>query len=51
MEEYIDQIEKFLRGQMNCEEEDMFKTSLATDARLRFYAFILTYMLRKQKSG
>jgi len=51
MEEYIDQIEKFLRGQMNCEEEDMFKTSLTTDAHLSFYAFILTYMLRKQKSG
>ena len=37
--------------QMNRKEEDIFKTALATDARLRFYAFILTYMLRKQKSG
>ena len=50
MEEYIDQIEKFLRGQMNRKEEDIFKTALTTDACLRFYAFILTYMLRKQKT-
>lgn len=51
MEEYIDQIEKFLRGQMSCEEEVEFKTALTTDAHLRFYALILTYMLIKQKSG
>jgi len=49
MEEYIDQIEKFLRGQMSWKEEGEFKTALTTDAHLRLYAFILTYMLRKQK--
>ena|GEM_PF-3130806 len=51
MEEYIDKIERFLRGQMSWEEEGEFKTALTTDVRLRFYAFFLIYMLRKQKSG
>ena len=46
MEEYINQIEKFLRGQMSLEEESLFKTSLKTDAHLRLYAFIMAYMLK-----
>lgn len=49
MMEYIDQIEKFLKGQMSQQEEGMFKKSLTTDANLRLYAFIVTYVLRKQK--
>lgn len=49
MTEYIDQIEKFLRGQMSQEEEVTFKSSLATDANLRLYAFIVAYMLKRQK--
>lgn len=49
MKEYIDQMEKFLRGQMSHEEEVAFKTSLTIDARLRSYAFIVAIMLRKQK--
>lgn len=51
MDNYIDQIEKFLRGQMSQEEEDMFKKSLATDAHLCSFAFILAYILRMQKTG
>lgn len=51
MEEYIELIEKFLRGQMNHEEEGTFKSSLTTDARLRSFAFIVANMIRKQKSG
>lgn len=50
MTEYIDQIEKFLRGQMSQEEESKFKASLTKDARLRSYAFIVAFMLRKQKT-
>ena len=50
MENYIDYIEKFLRGQMSQDEERAFKSSLTTDANLRLYAFFLTYMLRQQKS-
>lgn len=50
MKEYIDQIEKFLRGQMSKVEECEFKASLRGDAHLRSFAFIVTYMLRKQKS-
>lgn len=49
MENHIDQIEKFLRGQMSQEEEDMFKSSLAIDEHLRSLAFILTHMMKKQK--
>ena len=51
MEETIDQIEKFLMGQMSLEEEDMFKSTLATDEHLRSLAFILTSILRMQKTG
>ena len=51
MDEYIEQIEKFLRGQMNRKEEEIFKTALTIDAHLRSFAFIVAYMLRKQKSG
>ena len=50
MEKYIIQIEKFLSGQMTQKEEFTFKTSLITDVRLRLYAFIITNMLREQKS-
>ncbi len=49
MEEYIDQIEKFLRGQMSQEEESAFKKSLTKDAHLRSYAFIMTFILKAQK--
>ena len=49
MEDYIDQIEKFLRGQMSQEEEVVFKKSLITDVHLFSCAFIVAYMLRKQK--
>lgn len=51
MEVIIDQIEKFLRGQMSQEEESVFKSSLAIDEHLRSLAFILTNMLRMQKTG
>lgn len=50
MENHIDQIEKFLRGQMNQEEEGTFKESLAKDANLRLSALILTYVLMDKKS-
>ena len=50
MTEYINQIEKFLRGQMSQEEEGTFKTSLKTDARLRSIVFIVTFILKAQKS-
>lgn len=49
MENYIDQIEKFLKGQMSQEEEGAFKTSLRGDAHLRSFAIIVVYMLKEQK--
>lgn len=51
MEEYINQIETFLRGQMSLEEEIAFKRSLATDAHLRSLSFIIVYMMKEQKFG
>ena len=51
MESYIEQIEKFLRGQMSQEEESSFKKSLTTDTHLRSYAFIIAFILKEQKSG
>ena len=48
MTEYIDQIERFLKGNMSKEEERLFKTKLATNTHLRFYAFIVAYILKKQ---
>ena len=51
MENYIDQIEKYLRGQMSQKEEGVFKTSLTTDAHLRSCAFIMAFIMKVQKSG
>ena len=50
MEEYIEQIEKFLRGQMSQREEVTFKTSLATDSHLHSCAFIVVYILKRHKT-
>lgn len=50
MEEYIDQIEKFLKGQMSLEEEGTFKLSLMKDAYLHSYAFIMALITKEQKS-
>lgn len=51
MEEIIDLIEKFLRGQMSQEEEGAFKKTLTTDAYLHSYAFIImTIIVKTQKS-
>ena len=50
MEEYIELIEKFLRGQMSEKEEAFFKASLKTNGRLHSFAFIVAYMMKRQKS-
>ena len=50
MEEYIELIEKFLRGQMDQKEEDAFKTWLKTNEHLRLCALIVAYMLKRQKT-
>ena len=46
MEEYIDQIEQFLRGQMNPQEEYAFKASLASNKKKRLFASIVSFLLR-----
>lgn len=50
MEGCIDQIEKFLRGQMSEKEECIFKKMLTTDDYLRSYAFIITIMMEEQNT-
>lgn len=50
MENLIDQIEKYLRGQMSEKEEVFFKASLTTDEHLCSLAFIVAYILQKQKT-
>lgn len=51
MEEYIVQIEKFLKGQMSKRKEVKFRTSLKTDAHLRLLAFIVASILKEQTTG
>lgn len=46
MEEYIDQIEKYLRGQMTQREEIAFKESLASNEELRLQALSVVMVLR-----
>lgn len=50
MEVYIDQIEKYLRGQMNRQEENAFKELLASNKPLRSTAFLVVIMLKHQKA-
>ncbi len=46
MEEYIDQIEKYLRGRMNQQEINKFKASLTTNPQLRSLAIIVVNILK-----
>lgn len=50
MEENIEQIERFLRDQMNHQEETAFKSQLATNKSLRslalYVALILKYFMK-----
>lgn len=46
MEEHIDLVEKFLRGQMSQEEEGAFIKRLTTDTHLRSCACIVAVILR-----
>ena len=49
MEDYIEQIEKFLRGQMEKGEEKAFKESLAENEELRLLALLVVQMLKLYK--
>ena len=51
MEEYIDQIKKFLRGQMSQEEENAFKKSLMIGVHMRTCAFMIAFLVKTQKAG
>lgn len=46
MEEYVELIEKFLKGQMGQEEESAFRKSLMTDTHMRTCAFIMAYIMK-----
>ena len=49
MEEYINQIEKYLSGQMSRQEETPFIASLASNGCLRSLALIVVIGLRQKK--
>ncbi len=49
MEEYINQIERFLRGHMSLSEETTFKTTLSKDKELLSLAFMLVAILKNQE--
>lgn len=49
MKDYIYQIEKFLRGQMNQEEESDFKTKVKSDALIRLQTSIVTMLIRNYR--
>ena len=46
MEDYIDRIEKFLRGQMSQEEEDTFKETVKLNGQLCLSALIVVIILK-----
>lgn len=51
MEDYVDQIEKYLRGQMTKQEELTFKVALLSNENFHSLALSITYILRSfQKS-
>lgn len=51
MEDYVDQIEKYLRGQMNKQEELALKVALSSDENFHSLALSIIYILRSfQKS-
>lgn len=51
MEEYIEQTEKFLRGQMSKQEEISFKASLATDECFHSFALIMTLFFKTHQKS
>ncbi len=46
MEEYIDKIDRFLRGQMTEKEEQNFKNELPTNSHLHSFALLIASILK-----
>ena len=46
MEEYTEQIEKFLRGQMSQQEEKSFKEEFSTNGQLRSFAIAMALIVK-----
>lgn len=49
MEECINQIEKFLRGQMSQQEENTFEESVKSNEQLRSFALIVALMVKSRR--
>ena len=49
MKDYTNKIEKYLRGQMNHEEETRFEETVKSNALVRFQAGIMAMLMRKIK--
>lgn len=46
MADYTDMIDRFLKGQMNKQEERVFKSELKSNTALRFQGFIVTGIIK-----
>lgn len=49
MKDYTNKIEKYLRGQMNHEEEAKFEETVKSNTLLRFQARVMAILIRKIK--
>ena len=49
MKDYTNKIEKFLRGQMNHEEESVFKRHIKKNVFMRLQARLLTMVIKNSK--
>lgn len=49
MKDYINKIEKYLRGQMSHEEEVRFENKVRSNALIRFQAGFMAMLIRKIK--
>lgn len=47
MKDYTNKIEKYLRGQMNHEEEERFEETVQSNALIRFQASFMAMLIRK----
>lgn len=50
MEEYIDQVESFLRGQMSLQEEAAFKASISSNEHFLSLAWTVVVLVKSKKS-
>ena len=50
MADYTDMIDRFLKGQMNQQEEGVFKSKLKSNSILRMQAYTVTTIIKMRNS-